>query len=344
MFSSSRIIYIVENAEWSIRWDGRYITKNINKLFGKNSRVYDIVGGISDFRNKILHFGSRSTYLPDNFKLVDSSNKIIFTWFHGTDEDREFIDSLPEGSKRADFIHTSCTITKKQLIKWGAQEEKIVVIPLGVDLSLFEPFTEYEKRRIRNKLGIPVDSICIGSFQKDGVGWDEGNTPKLEKGPDIFCEVIKKIKSYFPVFVLLTGPARGYVKNRLREIGVPYKHHFLKNYLDIPRYYNALDYYIITSRAEGGPKAILECSATGVPFVTTRVGMVDDIIVDEKHALVSEINDVKSLIKNFKRLVEDKDLREKLISNGLENVHEYDWKLIAGQYYEKMYSKLLWKE
>lgn len=343
MFFNKKIIYIVEDAEWSIKWDGRYITNNMRKKFNINSCIYNIVNlaGIARFRNKILHFGSRSTFLPDNYKLVHKSNKVIFTWFHGTDRDKEFIVVLPKGSKRADIIHTSCTLTRKQLIKLGAQEEKIVVIPLGVDVSLFKPATEYEKRKIKNKLGIPLDSICIGSFQKDGSGWGEGNTPKLTKGPDIFCEVVKKIKDSYPIFVLLTGPARGYVKNRLKEIGVPYRHFYLEKYLDIPKYYKALDYYIISSRAEGGPKAILECFATGIPFVTTRVGMVDDIIVEGENSLVSEVEDTDDLGKNIKRLIEDDDLKNRLIANGLETVKNYDWSIVAEKYYNKIYSRFL---
>jgi len=343
MFFNKKLIYIVENAEWSIRWDGRYITGNLKKKFGINSCIHDI--GIPEpvtrFRRKVLHFGSRSTFLPDNYKLVDDSNRVIFTWFHGTDEDKEYIESLPKGSKKADIIHTSCSCSKKQLINWGAQREKIVVIPLGVDLTLFSKASEEEKQKIRSKLGMPEDSICIGSFQKDGNGWGEGNTPKLIKGPDIFCDIIGKLKKNYPIFVLLTGPARGYVKNRLKGINVPFKHFYLENYLDIPKYYKALDYYIITSRAEGGPKAILECFATGIPFITTKVGMVDDIVTNEEDALVNEIEDTTGLIENFKKLVEDSKLKSKLVTNGLKKVKDYDWENITTEYYNKMYSKLL---
>ena len=343
MFFNKKIIYIVENAEWSIRWDGRYVTGNLKKIFGINSCVHDIgiPKPVTRFRRKVLHFGSRSTFLPNNYKLVDDSNKVVFTWFHGTIEDKEFIESLPKGSKKTDIIHTSCSISKNQLVEWGAEEEKIVIIPLGVDLSIFKPASEEEKQKIRNNLGIPKNTICIGSFQKDGNGWGEGNTPKLIKGPDIFCDVIGKLKKDYPIFVLLTGPARGYVKNRLKEINVPFKHFYLENYLNIPAYYKALDYYVITSRAEGGPKAILECFATGIPFVTTKVGMVEDIVVNKEDALISEIEDAVELIGNFRQLVENKELRDELVANGLKKVKNYDWGNITRQYYNKVYSKLL---
>ena len=343
MFFNKKIIYIVENAEWVIKWNGLYIVKNLKDKFKINSCIHDIgyIEPVTRFRNKILHFGSRSTFLPDNYKIVHDSNKIIFTWFHGTDEDKEYIESLPMGSKKADIIHTACSISKNQLIKWGAEEGKIVVIPLGVDLSKFMPASKEEKQEIRNELGIPEGSICIGSFQKDGNGWGEGNTPKLIKGPDIFCKAIEKLKKDYPIFVLLTGPARGYVKNRLKEISVPFKHFYLDNYLDIPKYYKPLDYYIIPSRVEGGPLAILECFATRVPFVTTRVGMVDDIIVNGENGLVSKIDDVGGLTDNIKSLIGDKTLRNKLVLNGLETVRDYDWESVVTKYYQKIYSRFL---
>ena len=98
------------------------------------------------------------------------------------DEDTTYIDSLPEGSKAADLIHTSCSITRNQLIKWGAEEEKIIIIPIGVDLRIFNEMAAEDRISIRRDIGIPEDHICIGSFQKDGVGWEDGNEPKMEKG------------------------------------------------------------------------------------------------------------------------------------------------------------------
>jgi len=340
---NKKLFYIVEDADWVIYRNGKYITENLNNKFKLNSGLYNIgnLEGLRKIKNKILHFGSRSTYLPDNYKIVDSSNKVIFTWFHGMDSDKDFIQSLPRGSKKADIIHTACTVSKNNLARWGAEEEKIVIIPLGVDLKEFKKINEEEKLKIRQKLGIPEDMICIGSFQKDGIGWEEGLKPKLEKGPDIFCEVLGKIKKDFPVFVLLTGPARGYVKKRLEEMGIPYKHFYVEYYPDVSKYYGALDYYIVSSRVEGGPLAILECFASGVPFVTTRVGMVEDIIEDGLNSLVSEVEDTQGLAKNLIKIMQDRGLKERLVNNGLETVKNYDWSIISEKFYKNIYSKLL---
>ncbi len=74
------------------------------------------------------------------------------------------------------------------------------------------------------------------------------------------------------LFVLLTGPARGYVRRELERLAIPYRHVFAKDRAELARAYHALDVYVVASRQEGGPKAVLEALASGVPLVTTRVG------------------------------------------------------------------------
>ena len=81
------------------------------------------------------------------------------------------------------------------------------------------------------------------------------------------------------LFKFLTGPARGYVKSGLERMGIPCQHHFLTDYRQIGKYFHALDAYLIASREEGGPKAVLESMASGVPLISTPVGQGQDLIV-----------------------------------------------------------------
>jgi glycosyltransferase involved in cell wall biosynthesis len=106
-------------------------------------------------------------------------------------------------------------------------------------------------------------------------------------------------------------------------------------------YYHVLDLYLITSRIEGGPKQILESWASGVPVVSTKVGMVPDIATDRENVLLVEIEDIEEITKKTIQIIEDKDLKENLITNALKTVKKYDWKNIAKEYYDKIYSKLL---
>ncbi|MCG8569105.1 MAG: glycosyltransferase family 4 protein [Spirochaetes bacterium] len=331
-----QINYIIEDANWSIKWDGIYITENINKQFNVKSGIRV---DFENIKNQIVHFGSRNIYLPDKYKKLHKSNKVIFTWFHGTEEDITYIKSLPEGSKNADLIHTSCEISKKKLIHWGAEEKKIRVIPLGVDLSIFHSISRDEKLKRRKELGIPEHVILIGSFQKDGEGWGEGLEPKLIKGPDIFCDAVEELAKNYPIYVFLTGPARGYVIKRLETAGIPYQHKFLENYKEIAEYFNILDLYIISSRVEGGPKAVLECLASGVPVISTKVGMCPDIIQKGHNGFI--VDNHSEIVKYAEKFFDSPDQTNSCIKNGLKTVLDYDWQVIAKRYYDDLYSGFL---
>jgi glycosyltransferase involved in cell wall biosynthesis len=329
-----KLSYVTDSANWAIKWVGLDITKNLNKLNLIKARTTTKYLGI---KNQIIHFGSVHTFSTSPHE----SNKVVVTWFHVVPDDPK-IKFVKEAQKKyVDIFHTSSNITKSKFIEIGIPKEKIVVIPLGVDLDLFKPVTEEEKERIKTKLGLPTDKIIIGSFQKDGVGWSEGLQPKLIKGPDIFVKVVERISREYPVFIFLVGPARGYVKNELSKRHVPFKHIYLKDFRKIAECYNVLDLYLITSRIEGGPKQILEGMASGIPVVSTKVGMVPDIVENGKEVLLVDVEDIRQLVENSKRVIEEKGLRKKMIENGLVNVQNYSWENIAKKYYKEIYSRLL---
>ena len=340
----SRVFYVIESKNWSISWDGYYITHNVERNSGIGCRTTRFYEGIS---RQILHFGSRNIYLGDGrYRSVDPSNRTIFTWFHGSESDlnpenQKMIRAIPECISLVDKVVTSSSIAKGRLIGWGVPESKLKVIPLGIDLERFQPAMRNQYESIREQLGIPEDAVCIGSFQKDGNGWGEGYEPKLVKGPDTLLKVVEELAGRYKLFVLLTGPARGYVKRGLEMLNVPYGHTFLKNYYDIVKYYQALDVYLVTSRDEGGPKAVLECMATGVPVVSTRVGMAPDVIQDGENGFLADVEDVGGLVAATQKLIEDSSLKQKFREAGSTTILDYDWAKIGKQYVDKVYNPLL---
>ena len=86
---------------------------------------------------------------------------------------------------------------------------------------------------------------------------------------------------------LLTGPARGYVAAGLERLGIPFEQVRLPDLDAVARAYRAIDLCLVTSRDEGGPKAVLESMATGVPLVTTRVGQAADLVRDGRERLAA---------------------------------------------------------
>ncbi len=319
-----------------IKIDNKYFSADVvNIIYRKNPK------GVSrNARNeKKISLLINTLIKKNRLFFPHRSNKVIVTWFHTWPGDRR-IDLISEAIEHVNLWHTSCNITKEMLISYGVPEDRITVIPLGVKLAVFSKATAEQKEAVRLKLALPKGKIVIGSFQKDGNGWGQGLTPKLVKGPDIFCDVVEELAKQLDVFILLTGPARGYVKQRLDKAGISYVHHFLDDPDAVAEYYKAIDLYIVSSRQEGGPKALLESMASGVPLISTKVGMAPDIIKDGENGFLCETEDVNGIVYKSMIILKDQQQREKIVNGGLDGICRFDWTSIAEQYELKLYQPL----
>ncbi len=337
-----KIRFVSENKNWSIYDDGFNITKIVN-LRKKNSMK--IIFFPKYYENNVIHFGSQYMWV-DWYKYLNKKNKYVVSFFHGKFEDgpevskhiKKFIESVPFLSA----IITASNIVKQRLLNWGIPKEKLFLIPIGVDLKVFYPVRKSLKKQIRNKYKIQTNEIVIGSFQKDGQGWADGNSPKLIKGPDIFIEVIRILRQKgYKIKVFLTGPARGYVKNKLSNMNVPFIHEFVDNSNEMSQRYRLLDCYLITSREEGGPKGLIEAMASGVPVISTNVGMVNDLLVNGKNGSVSYNFDPKELANNVEKIIDNKKLREMYVKNSFSKLNEVKWETVGDHHLKKVYEPLI---
>src|SRR3989338_10610900 len=162
------LIYIVENSNWSTDCDGQQITSELNTLRLIKARADAWPIG---YKNKIIHLGSLPVF--NKIKQTDKSNRVVQTIFHVAEEYVPTIQKIKNSLNEISFIHTASQGTKNKLTALGLPENKIVVIPLGIDLNIFNSVTVDEKKSIRKKLDLPQDKIIVGSFQKDGNGWGE---------------------------------------------------------------------------------------------------------------------------------------------------------------------------
>jgi len=181
-----------------------------------------------------------------------------------------------------DLYHVPCEATKLQIQPYT--KKPIWVMPFWVNGDLWKKSSK-TKNEIRKMFSFDENCFLIGSFQRDTEGSDLVS-PKLEKGPDLFCDAVKRYRDKLKekgqkVRVLLGGWRRQYVINRLDEMGVDYYYYELPKQDMLNLMYNALDLYIVAARYEGGPQAIVECACTETPIISTNVG-VASLILDSK--------------------------------------------------------------
>lgn len=336
------VSFVIENANWAIRWVGEHIRDEIEALAPSTVSTTTEPQRLA---YRLVHFGSQYMWLTWG-EHMSRSNRYVVSFFHGKHSDgseaSRHIDQFLRSVPRLSTIITGASLIEQRLLAWGVPREKLVRIPIGVDTRLFQPPTPEQKQCARVKLGIPDNAVVVGSFQKDGVGWDDGMEPKLIKGPDIFLRAIKHLVNELPVVVLLTGPARGFVKRGLSRLGVPFIHRYVKSHAELVECYHALDLYFVTSREEGGPMGLMESMASGVPVVSTAVGMAPDLIVNGLTGGLVESEDADGVAEKALHILSLSESRhDKLKDHALNAVKICDWRVVGRQHLEEVYLPLL---
>lgn len=332
---TSDILYITEPADWAIRAIAQAITSRMAQF----SAAAHVSTTPLCATVRLVHYGSPHVLgsLGSKIELHQSAARVL-TVYHLMPES-DTVERIRTLLPRINKVHTACQSTRRQLVAAGINESKITVIPIGVDDSLFRRPTPLERESTRAAWDIPPDHIVIGSFQKDGQGWSQGMEPKLIKGPDIFINTVEQLSRKYPIFILLSGPARGYVISELEKRRIPFRYTGHQPSLpDVAKLYRALDLYIISSRLEGGPQQLFEAWASGVPVVSTPVGMVPDVAVHDKTAVIAES---AALAEAAAGLLARPDAASAMAAAAHKHVQRYTWNRLAKTYYDSLYAPFL---
>ncbi|MEK6625065.1 MAG: glycosyltransferase family 4 protein [Bdellovibrionota bacterium] len=334
------IVEIVEERDWVIKRIG----VELKKRFAKHDYQCELDTLPLFHSNKLIHFGSINTFTEKKARMSDRSNILVATMYHGNFGINKQMDNnikmIIRNHLRLDKIIVSTTEMKRRMISWGIPPEKLVIIPIGFEIEPFIKSRDLNMAEIRQKYQIPTDAICIGSFQKDGNDWGDGNEPKLIKGPDVFVKSVCELSKKFKVHCLLSGPARGYVKNELHKNNISFTHIMAKDFSEIVTLYRCLDLYLVTAREEGGPMSLMESMASGVPLVSTNVGMAPDMIIDGENAFIVPVDDVQGLVAKSVTVLTNVDVRSRLVNHGFKTVGRYDWDVLIEDYV-RLYKELM---
>ena len=330
--------FVIEEQDWAIRRVGTGVRDGIER---NHPGQVALALNAASATHRVVHHGSQYAWVAWA-PYLSRSNRYAVSFFHGKPEDgpdiARHIDQTPADVPRLDRIVASNSLLMERLSGWGVPAAKLVQIPIGTDTTLFQPPDAAARRQARQRFGVPDGHVAIGSFQKDGVGWGDGMEAKPIKGPDIFVDAVARIARHHPVFVLLTGPARGYVKNALEQRGIPFRHDYL-DYADLTAAYHALDLYLVTSREEGGPMALMESMASHVPVVSTPVGMAPDLIEDGVTGWLAAI-DAEAIAQAALGALARPEPEAVLIA-ARAKVLCCDWQVVADSHWTQVYRPLM---
>ena len=222
--------------------------------------------------------------------------------------------------------------TCKNLIKYEKiSNDKIAVIQNGI---LYEKYNI--KINIYNKkkeLGIKTDGyiigLCVRLSNQKGISYLLKAMPKLiERYPDIL------------LLIAGDGKRRKILEEESIYLSIENNVKFLGSRLDIPEILQLLTIYILPSLWEGMPMALLEAMAAGVPIVTTNVGGIPKMIINEFNGLIVDPKNSENLRNAILKLLDDRNLREKFIRNGKKTfLDKFDAGIMTKKY-ETLYDRI----
>lgn len=213
--------------------------------------------------------------------------------------------------RRFDIVSTVSEQLKSEVLRNGVRAGRVRYIPNGIDTGKFEPTGA--RGKIRSGLGIPEDALVIGSLGR----------MSEEKGYGELIEALPSILEEFPGAVLLlagAGPDRPQFEAAAAAAGVSGKVIFAGMRKDAPGLLEAMDVFILPSRNEGMPMALLEAMAAGRPVIATGIGAIPDVINSGKNGLLIDGQEPGLIAGAVKSLLKDKDSADRMAAAGLETV------------------------
>lgn len=183
--------------------------------------------------------------------------------------------------------------------------DKFVLIPLGFDLDPFAAITTGDRALARLALDIPPGARVVTTV---------GRLTAI-KHHGLFLDMAQQIAAESPDVVFLIaggGELRAQIEADTRARGLADRVRFLGWRRDLATVYAASDLFVLTSRNEGTPVALIESMASAVPGVATDVGGVRDVIVDDSMGVVVPPDDAAALAETVSGLLSDSDGRTRM--------------------------------
>ena len=211
------------------------------------------------------------------------------------------------------------------------RKDQIKVIPLGLDLNVFEGHAS-RRARFRQELGIDDQTILVGIV---------GRLTEI-KNHRMFLNSVARLKDQSALrFVIIgDGALRQSLEEQARSLGLESRVIFAGGRRDPEYFYPALDIVALTSLNEGTPLTLIEAMANACPVVATSVGGVVDLIGEDRGVGVPR-GDEAAFAAALNRLAGDKQLRQDLGARGLEFVQRNYRKERLVEDIKRLYRELL---
>lgn len=146
-----------------------------------------------------------------------------------------------------------------------------------------------------------------------------------EKGFDILVRAAGLARTPFRLLILGEGKEERALRDLVAHLGLSGRVVFAGFRKNPYAFLGKAAIFVLPSRYEGFPNALVEAMALGIPCVATRCPTgPEEILTEEVNGLLVPIEDAMALAEGIDRLLNDASLRRRLGSAAVERVKEFD--------------------
>lgn len=224
----------------------------------------------------------------------------------------------------SEVVLASCSVEAEQLVDlYGADPDRIRIVPPGVDHAFFAPGHRPQARRA---VGLPNVGPLIAFV---------GRIQPL-KGADIAVRVLGALAPRYDDMhlVIVGGPSGPHGEAHLAELHrqvessglaemvrfvAPQPHELLSTY------YRAADLCIVPSRSESFGLVALEAAACGTPVVAAAVGGLTTLVEDQRTGYLVDGHDVDGFASATEKVLDDPAQATDMAVNAVERARSFTW-------------------
>ena len=188
------------------------------------------------------------------------------------------------------------------------------LLTYGIDLR----GSSVGREEARRRMGVPEKGrvwIAVGRLSR-------------QKGFDILLEAFGKVAAAAredkPRLVIVgDGDQRKHLEDAAARLSLTDRVLFAGDRNDVPDLMMGADFFVLSSRWEGGPLVVLEAMAAGLPVVATDVGDVSSMVVDGETGFVVQPSRPDELSRAMSRMMDLESGARELGHTGLKRVGKY---------------------
>ncbi len=259
----------------------------------------------------------------------------LVTTIHATEHGRHqgWVDKHPQSyihgveqwiTNRSERVIACSHYMREQIADiFGVEEERISVIPNGIDPEDLPVPEEPELRRLRGEFAAPQEKLVllIGRLV-----YEKGFQLALEAMP----QVIREVPST-RFLVAGSGTHEAELHRQAEELGLMEHGSFLGWIGDdvLHSLYRISDLTVVPSIYEPFGLVALEAMASGCPCIVADTGGLREVVPHEEAGLRFRPRDPAALADVAVRVLADDDLGRRLVADGLEHIRRFDWADVA---------------